>query len=107
MTKAKTGLRRRHISELTIEDLIEERDAREPGFKARVKTLVQQLGLGRQVRSLRAKRKLSQVELAKRVGTGQASIARIEAGKAVPRLELLGRIATALGASVRLELRAD
>jgi len=95
---------RKHISKLTIDDLIAERDAKEPGFNAKVEARVQQLGLGRQVRALRARRKLSQVELAERAGTGQASIARIEAGKAVPKLDLLERIAMALGARLQLEL---
>jgi DNA-binding XRE family transcriptional regulator len=96
-----------HVSDLTLSKLIAERDAREPGFKAKVEAHVQQLGLGRQVRALRVRRDLSQADLAKRAGTGQASIARIESGRAIPKLELLARIAAALNADFRLELRAN
>jgi DNA-binding XRE family transcriptional regulator len=94
-----------HVSDATIDDLIRDRDAREPGFKARVEARVEQLAVGRRVRSLREKRHLSQSELATRAGTGQASIARIESGKSVPKLDLLARIAAALGARLSVELR--
>ena len=94
-----------HISKLTIGDLVRERDAREPGFKDRVEARVEQLAVGRKIRSLREKRHFSQAQLAVRAGTGQASIARIESGKSVPKLDLLARIASALGARLSVSLR--
>lgn len=94
-----------HISATTIDGLIRARDAREPGFKARVEARIEQLAVGRRVRSLREKKRLSQTELASRAGTGQASIARIESGRSVPKLDLLARIAAALGARLTVELR--
>ena len=94
----------KHVADVRIADLIRERDAREPGFKARVDARVEQLAIARQVRDLREKRKLTQAELGKRAGTGQAAIARIESGKTVPKLDLLARIAVALKAQVRLSL---
>ena len=96
--------KQKHIASLRVADLVRERDAREPGFKAQVDARVEQLAIARQVRALRERRKLTQAELAERAGTGQAAIARIEAGRTVPKLDLLERIAVALKAQVRLRL---
>ncbi|MBN2362356.1 MAG: helix-turn-helix domain-containing protein [Deltaproteobacteria bacterium] len=60
------------------------------------------LALAAKVRQLREKHKLTQAELAARVGTAQPNIARLEAGRVAPRLDLLSRIADVLG--VRIEL---
>jgi transcriptional regulator with XRE-family HTH domain len=57
----------------------------------------------RYVRGTVPKQKLSQAELAERAGTKQPAIARLESGRVVPRLELLQKIADALG--MRLEVR--
>lgn len=54
--------------------------------------------LARRVKDLRGKHDLSQEKLAELVGTKQPAIARLEAGNALPRLDLLERIAHALGA---------
>jgi len=96
-------LNRAYISPLTTEDIISEFDSREPGFAARVQARVEQLEVARRVRALREKRGLTQGQLAERAGTGQAAIARIESGRTVPKLDLLSRIAGALGA--RLDVR--
>jgi GntR family transcriptional regulator, transcriptional repressor for pyruvate dehydrogenase complex len=60
------------------------------------------LALARKVRHLREQQDMSQEELASRVNTRQSAIARLESGKVMPRLDLLQRIAAALG--MRLEL---
>ncbi|MDB5170232.1 MAG: helix-turn-helix protein, partial [Candidatus Saccharibacteria bacterium] len=49
---------------------------------------------------LRHQSKLSQTELAKKVGMPQSSLARIESGKNNPTLKTLLKIATALGSRV-------
>ncbi len=92
------------IDDTTTEDLIEEAERRSPGARARIEARVAELALARRVRALREKRGLTQTELAERAGTGQAAIARIESGKAVPKLDLLARIATALGAKLDVRL---
>jgi len=56
-----------------------------------------------QVTRLRILRGLTQAELARRVGTQQPSIARLESGRDEPTLSFLRRVAEALGA--RLEVR--
>lgn len=52
---------------------------------------------------LRHQSKLSQTELAKKVGMPQSSLARIESGKNNPTLKTLLKIATALGSRVTLQ----
>lgn len=61
--------------------------------------------LGCQVRTLREERGLSQAELARRAGTSQAAVARLEAGAVEPRLSTLDRIGGVLGAHLVVELR--
>jgi transcriptional regulator with XRE-family HTH domain len=47
---------------------------------------------------------VTQGELARRVGTRQPAIARLEAGRAVPSLDLVCRLADALDADVRVQV---
>jgi DNA-binding XRE family transcriptional regulator len=60
------------------------------------------LQLARKMRELREKAGLSQAQLAARVGTQAPGIARIERGRFAPRLDVLHRIAAALGKRVRI-----
>lgn len=53
--------------------------------------------LGERVRSLREQHGVSQSELARRIGSTQPSVARLEAGGVTPSLETLDRIANAFG----------
>lgn len=94
----------KRISPLTTRDLIAATDREHPGFAVRVEARVAELALARKVRALREKRGMTQAELAAKAGTGQAAIARIEAGKSVPKLDLLARIASALGARLSVSL---
>lgn len=51
----------------------------------------------------RIKKKMSQEELAKRVGTGQAVISRLEGMNAKPSISLIQRVADALGLKFELK----
>ena len=53
--------------------------------------------LGEQLRALRELQRLSQSELARRMGSTQPAIARLEAGRVAPSLNTLDRAAAALG----------
>lgn len=55
----------------------------------------------------RIAKKMSQKELAKRVGTKQPSIARIESGNSLPGLRLLQKIASALDTELRVKFSKD
>ena len=53
--------------------------------------------LAEQVRELREADGMSQSELARRIGSTQPAVARVEAGGVAPTIETLERIAAALG----------
>jgi ribosome-binding protein aMBF1 (putative translation factor) len=61
--------------------------------------------VGERVREAREAAGLSQRELARRMGTSQAAVARLEAGSVGATLTTLQRAATALGLEVQVELR--
>lgn len=87
----------------SIDDLIERKKAQSPTFAALYEEELNKRIIARRIRELREKRGLSQEELATLVETKQPAIARLESGKILPRLDLLQKIAAALG--TRLELR--
>jgi ribosome-binding protein aMBF1 (putative translation factor) len=62
--------------------------------------------VGSAVRAARRRAGLSQVELARRAGTSQPSIARLERGLVSPTVVSLDRIAKALGAELVIDFEA-
>lgn len=54
----------------------------------------------------RLKQGLTQADLAKKVGTKQSAIARLESGNYNPSILFVGKVAQALGARVRIKLEA-
>ena len=52
--------------------------------------------------TLRTRAGLTQTELARRMGTTQSSIARVESGGSLPTLGMLARLAHATGATLRI-----
>ncbi len=83
----------------TVREYIAERRARDVEFAEEF----DKLQLARQMRELREEAGLTQAQLAKRVGTQAPGIARLESGRFAPRLDLLHRIASALGKRVRIQ----
>ena len=61
--------------------------------------------LGERIATERARRSLSQRELAELTGTTQSAIARLEGGSRAPRLDTLLRVANALDCALELDLR--
>jgi ribosome-binding protein aMBF1 (putative translation factor) len=61
--------------------------------------------VGERIRAAREEAGLSQRELATRMGTSQAAVARLEAGGVGATLTTLHRVARALGLSLSIELR--
>lgn len=84
-------------------EFIEEQRAKSPGVAEKMDEHLLRLELARQLKKLREASHLTQEALAEKVGTKQPSIARLERGHSVPKLDLLERIAHALG--TRLEVR--
>jgi DNA-binding XRE family transcriptional regulator len=52
--------------------------------------------------TLRTRAGLTQTELARRMGTTQSSIARVEGGGGLPTLDMLARLAHATGSPLRI-----
>lgn len=63
----------------------------------------QRASMGQTIRSLRTQRGLTQAELARMAGITQSNLARIEAGKYSVGLDILNKIANALGVEVLIQ----
>ena len=63
------------------------------------------LRLAQKLRRLREASDVSQLQLAARIGTTQSAIARTESGRHVPSLDLLQKVALALGVRMRFDIR--
>jgi transcriptional regulator with XRE-family HTH domain len=75
-----------------------------PEYAEAYKTLKPKLDLGRQILDLRLERRWSQKELAKRAGTKQANISRLENGLSNPSLNVLQKIADAFDAQLVIQI---
>ena len=69
------------------------------------RTEYERLGPGFEVARLRMIRGLTQQELAKRVGTHQSSISRLESGEREPSLSFLRRVVHALDGDLEVRIR--
>lgn len=76
---------------------IKEAQRSDPAVRAGYEHAKRAYELARQVRELRVSRGMSQAELARKVGSTQPAIARLEAGGVAPNIDTLERIAGALG----------
>ena len=78
---------------------------RDPKFRKEYEKADEEFAIVEALIRARAKAKLSQAELAKRIGTTQSAIARLEGGGVSPSLSTLRRYAEATGTKLHLELR--
>lgn len=74
-----------------------------PKYRLEYEKLEPEFAIARAIIDARIKRKISQAQLAKRMGTGQAVVSRLEGANASPSLSLIKRLANAL--NLKLELR--
>ena len=88
-------------------EYVREAMAADPAFAAVVRAEFDKLELARELRRMREKAGLNQTELAARAGTTQSAIARLESGRVVPKLDLLSRVAAALGRRVRVKFAPE
>ncbi|MFH2085928.1 MAG: helix-turn-helix transcriptional regulator [bacterium] len=75
---------------------------KKPTFRREWEKSETQYQLGKQIIEARMSRKYSQSELAKRAGTTQAVISRIESAYVSPSFQLINRIAQALGKTLKI-----
>jgi|SRR3989344_1777827 len=76
-----------------------------PGYRREYEKLQPEFEIASQMIEARLKKKISQEELAKKVGTGQAVISRLEGMNASPSLSLLKRVASALGTKITITIQ--
>lgn len=79
------------------------KELKNPKFKRLFDEYGEQLEVAYQILQLRKKKKLSQGQLAKKIGTTQSNVARMEAGKQNFSTDMLVKVAAALGK--KLEVR--
>lgn len=87
------------IKRLTFDEYLTN-ELQDPAFRAEWEALQP----AHQLKRLRILKKLSQTELAAKVGTRQPSIARLESGYGVNNLKFLRRVAEALDAEVEIRV---
>lgn len=86
---------------------IRERWYADPEYRAAYEDVSPAMDLAFAMAEARQAAKLSQAEVARRIGTAQAMVARWETGKAAPTTTSLRRFAEATGARLRIEFARE
>jgi ribosome-binding protein aMBF1 (putative translation factor) len=73
-----------------------------PGYRAAYDALEEEFALVASVIEARTRSKLTQAEIAKRMGTTQAVVARLESGRSMPSTRTLERFAKATGSRLKI-----
>ncbi len=79
-----------------------ERDLKDPVFKRYYDEFGKQLEISYQLLQMRKRAKMSQGQLAKKIGTTQSNVARMEAGNQNFTVSMLTRIAGAFGKELKV-----
>ena len=83
---------------------LKERLMKTPGFRAEYEKADAEFALVEALVRARTHARLTQAQLAKKIGTTQSAIARLEGGHVSPSLATLRRYAQATGAKLQIEL---
>lgn len=75
-----------------------------PKFRREYEKLEPEFQIAKQMIAARIKKKMSQAALAKKAGTGQAVISRLEGMTAKPSISLLARVASALKTPIHVTI---
>ncbi len=76
---------------------------KDPEVKKEYNLLKPEYEIIRKIIDLRLQKKLTQEQLAQKIGTKQTVISRLESGRANPSLAFLKKVAQALGTSLELK----
>ena len=98
---------KRSIKGLTNWVDYEKRILKNKRFLQAIKKVDYEYQLAKSLIELRLKRKMSQKDLAKKIGTKQPVISRIETASVKPSISLLERIAEALGAKLEVKFHEN
>lgn len=86
-------------------DRLEAELLKDPEFKAEYDALEPEYELIRQIISARTEKKMTQKQLAEKIGTKQSNIARLESGNYNPSFLFLQKVAGALDKKLSFALR--
>src|SRR3989338_7059966 len=86
---------------IDFQDILK-KELKNPEFKKHYNESGKQLEIAYQILKLRKQRKKSQAQLAKKIGTKQSNIARIEAGQQNFSIDTLEKIAEALNCELKV-----
>lgn len=89
---------------LTSHKELKARFMKRSGFRHEFEKLKAESQIARQIIEARIKKKISQQELAKKMGTGQAVVSRLEGMNGKPSISLLERVAKALQIKINLTI---
>lgn len=78
---------------------------KDSAFKEAYDDLEPEYQIVRFIIELRNQKRMTQAELARKAGTRQSAIARLESGTYNPSLRFLKKVAKALGAQVKISLK--
>ena len=84
-----------------FDDLLK-KELKNPEFKKRFDEYGRQFEVAYQILQLRKKKKMSQAQLAKKIGTKQSNVARMESGQQNFSMDTLEKIADALGLNLNI-----
>ncbi|EKD57165.1 MAG: XRE family transcriptional regulator [uncultured bacterium] len=96
---------KRNIRELVSAQEVHEKWMKNPKYRREYNKLQPEFEIASKMIEARLEKKMSQEELAKKVGTGQAVISRLEGMNASPSLSLLKRVASALGTKITITIQ--
>jgi len=79
---------------------------KDPAFRAEYDRLAPEFEISAELIQARERAGLSQAEVARRMGTTQSVVARLESGRSLPSTKTLLRFAQATGSKVQVRLAA-
>lgn len=88
---------------LDVENWIREK-LKDPKFKAEYDKLEAEFALAHELIGARVKAKLTQEEVARRMGTSQSAVARMESGRRLPSTSSLQKYAKAVGRELKIAM---
>ncbi|MGH8428330.1 MAG: helix-turn-helix domain-containing protein [Gammaproteobacteria bacterium] len=80
---------------------------RDPAYRKEYEALAEEFALAAAVIEARSRAGLTQKELARKMGTTQPVIARLESGRTAPSMRTLKRLAKATGSHLSIRLESD
>lgn len=85
-------------------EAFKKRMLKNPAVKAEYDALEEEYALASELISARARAKMTQDQVARRMGTSQSAVARMESGRKMPSTTSLQKYAKAVGHRMRIKL---